>query len=180
MKPANPYIKEANALFDQTAEPQRIFGEFKYAAETWKIERRVILKTECNIHKLSNRFIVTNLHGSADYLYEKVYCARGEMENRIKEQQLCLFADRTSSKSWLANQFRLLLAGVAYTLLEAIRRICLKGTKLAKATCSTIRLRLLKIGAIIIRKIRTVKISLSSAYPWKAFFKLSSRRLDTS
>ena len=88
------------------------------------------MKAECNTHGLKLRHIVTNLSNDRKMLYDKVYCARGEMENRIKEQQLCLFSDRTSSKNWLTNQFRLLLAATAYTLLESIRRIALKKTEL--------------------------------------------------
>ncbi len=177
IKSAQPYIKESNELFDQTEESQRIFGEFKYTAETWKTKRRIILKAECNIHRLNNRFIVTNLVGTPKYLYEKIYCARGEMENRIKEQQLCLFADRTSNNKWFANQFKLCLVAIAYTLLETIRRTALKGTELAKARCSTIRLKLLKIGGIIICNTRRVVVKLSTSYPWQALFKLTAERL---
>ncbi len=175
---AKPFFNKAKNLFIKSGEKQKIIDEFEYAAESWNKKRRVIVKTVHNIYGTNTRFIITNLSGSPRNLYEKVYCARGEMENRIKEQQLYLFSDRTSSKDWLANQFRLLLSGIAYTLLEAIRRICLKGTKIAKATCSTIRLRLLKIGAVIIRKTRTVRILLSSSYPWQALFKTIVRRLN--
>ncbi len=116
------------------------------------------------------RYIVTNLDGDGQELYEKLYCARGDMENRIKEQQLDLFADRTSCHKWWTNQFRLLLSSLAYTLLETIRRIGLKGTEMARAQCGTIRLKLLKIGAVILRNSRRVRFHLSSACPDKALF----------
>ena len=110
-------------------------------------------------------------------LYDRLYCARGEMENRIKEQQLDLFADRTSCHGWWANQFRLLLSSLAYTLIEAIRRVALRGTELARAQCGTIRLKLLRIGAIVIRNTRRVRLLLSSAHPNQALFFLVAARL---
>jgi hypothetical protein len=177
MNHAQKYVDNSNRLFKETGENRRIFGDFVYAAETWKKPRRVIVKAERNIHKSNTRFIVTNLYGYVKRLYEKIYCARGKMENRIKEQQLCLFADRTSSHKWLANQFRLLLSAMAYTLLEAMRRTALKGTEIAKAQCSTIRMRLLKIGAVITHNTRSVKVLLSSTYPWQALFKIVANRL---
>ncbi len=178
IRQSSKYIHKASVLFDKTGEKQRVFGKFEYAARTWKKKRQVIIKTDRTIHGKNSRFIVTNLPGEAQWLYEKVYCARGEMENRIKEQQLCLFADRTSSSKWLTNQFRLLLSAMAYTLIEAIRNIALKGTDLAKAQCSTIRLKLLKIGAIIVRNTRRVIVSMSSTYPWQALFKKVAKRLS--
>jgi len=110
-------------------------------------------------------------------LYDSIYCARGEMENRIKEQQLGLFADRTSAHEWWANQFRLSLSGLAYMLLEAIRRIGLKGTKFARAQATTIRLKLLKIGAVILRNTRRIRFLLSSAYPYQSLFARVAARL---
>ena len=124
------------------------------------------------------RYIVTNLKGDAQELYEKLYCARGDMENRIKEQQLDLFADRTSCHGWWANQFRLLLSSMAYTLLETIRRIALKGTEMARAQAGTIRLKLLKIGAVITRNSRRVRFLLSSACPHQELFARAAARLD--
>ena len=123
------------------------------------------------------RYIVTNLEGEAQDLYDKVYCQRGDMENRIKEQQLDLFADRTSCHKWWANQFRLLLSSLAYVLLETIRRVALKGTAMARAQCGTIRLKLLKIGAVILRNTRRVRFHLGSACPDKALFMLAAARL---
>ncbi len=106
-----------------------------------------------------------------------MYCVRGEAENRIKEQQMCLFADRTSCMNWLANQFRLLLSSLAYVLMEAMRSVGLSGTQLANARCDTIRLKLLKIGAVMIRNTRQIRFLLSSAYPYQHLFALVSRRL---
>ncbi len=113
------------------------------------------------------RYIVTNLAGKPEDLYDKNYCARGDMENRIKEQQLELFADRTSCHKWWANQLRLILSSLAYTLVEYIHDKFLQGTELAKALVGTVRLKLFKIGAIIIRNTRSIKFLLSSSYPYQ-------------
>jgi hypothetical protein len=123
------------------------------------------------------RYVVTNLDGGAQALYEELYCARGEMENRIKEQQLDLFADRTSCQRWWPHQFRLLLSSLAYTLLEAIRRLALKGTELARAYVGTLRLQLLKIGAVIIQNSRRIRFLLSSHYPHQPLFFLVAAKL---
>ena len=123
------------------------------------------------------RYVVTNLKGEGKTLYDKLYCARGEMENRIKEQQLDLFADRTSCHRWWPNQFRLLLSSLAYMLLEAIRRLTLQGTELANAYVGTLRLKLLKVGAIILRNTRRIRFLLSSAYPHQRLFFLVAARL---
>jgi len=171
------WIEQAEADFERTGRKQRLFGEFAYAAHSWKQERRMIAKAEHTLQGANPRYIVTNLPGKAQTLYEKVFCARGEMENRIKEQQLYLFADRTSCMNWLPNQLRLLLASLAYCLLEAIRSLALKNTELARARCDTIRLRLLKIGAVIIRNTRRVKFWLSSSYPLQSLFMEVSKRL---
>lgn len=168
---------EASLICEQTKENQRLFGEFHYAAESWKHKKRIIVKAEHTLLGANPRFIVTNLEGDPQKLYEEIYCARGEMENRIKEQQLDLFADRTSCSDWWANNFRLLLSGCAYILMSAIRRLVLKGTALAKAQCGTIRLKLLKIGAIIIRNTRRIKFLLSSSYPYQDLFYKIYRKL---
>ncbi len=118
-----------------------------------------------------------NQSGRRQSLYETVYCARGEMENRIKEQQLDLFADRTSCSLRWPNQFRLLLSTQAYTLIQAIRRITLTNTELAQATCATIRLKLFKIGAVIIRNTRRIRLLLSSQYPFQSLFQSVYQRL---
>jgi hypothetical protein len=155
------------------------FGSTWYAAGTWKRKRRVIVKAEHTARGPNPRYVVTNLSADAQWLYDKLYCARGEAENRIKEQQMCLFADRTSCMNWLPNQFRLLLSSLAYTLMEAIRSQALKGTQLARARCDTIRVKLFKIGAVMIRNTRQIRFLLSSAYPYQDLFTLVSRRLAT-
>ena len=177
---AEPWLLEAAVGFLCSQEKQRLFGDFLYAANSWKYKRRVIVKAEHSALGENPRYIVTNLPDDPQQLYEEIYCARGESENRIKEQQLCLFADRTSCMNWLPNQLRLFLSSIAYTLLEALRSSALKGTQLAKARCDTIRLRLLKIGAVIIRNTRRVRFLLSSSYPMQHLFFKVSKRLATA
>ncbi len=167
----------AQLRYEARGKKQRLFGEFRYAAHSWDRERRVIAKAEHSVRGSNPRFVVTNLDGGSERLYDTLYCARGEMENRIKEQQMDLFADRTSCHGWWANQFRLLLSGLAYSLMESIRRLALKGTELARARCSTIRLKLLRIGAIVIRNTRRVRLLLSSAHPHQQLFMLVATRL---
>ena len=157
---------------------QREFYQFNYAADSWKAPRRVIAKLEVTEYGRNPRFIVTNLQGDKQALYDDVYCARGEMENRIKEQQLGLFADRTSAHEWWANQFRLLLSSLAYVLMEAVRRIGLKGTELARAQMTTIRTKLLKIGAIILSNTRRIRFLMSSSYPYQELFFMVAARLQ--
>ena len=170
-------IETAAEVAESLGEKVRFFESIRYGAASWKHQRRVIAKIEHTLKGSNPRFIVTNLRGGSQRLYDTLYCARGEMENRIKEQQLGLFADRTSAHAWWANQFRLLLSGLAYMLLEAIRRTALKGTRLARAQATTIRLRLLKIGAVILRNTRRIRFLLSSAYPDKALFVQVAHRL---
>ena len=158
-------------------EKQRLFSEVRYAAQTWDTPRRVIVKAEHSARGSNPRFVVTHLTGNAQRIYDRLYCARGEMENRIKEQQLGLFADRTSCHTWWANQFRLLLSSLAYTLLETIRRVALHGTARARAQCGTLRLKLLRIGAIVLRNTRRIRLLLSSAYPNRELFCLVAARL---
>jgi hypothetical protein len=167
---AQPWMEQAGQVFTQTQEKQRLFGQAQYAAGTWDKERRVILKAEHTAKGSNPRFLVTNLEGEAQQLYDEVYCARGEMENRIKEQQLGLFADRTSCHDWWANQFRLLLSSFAYGLLERLRALCLAGTELARAQAGTIRLKLLKIGAVVLRNTRRIQLLLSSGHPYQELF----------
>ena len=126
-------MEDAKRLFDRTKTKQRLFSTVYYGAKTWDRKRRVIVKAEHTEKGPNPRFVVTNVPGDADFLYDKIYCQRGEMENRIKEQQLGLFADRTSCKRFLANQFRVLLSAAAYVLMERLRRIGLAGTEMAKA-----------------------------------------------
>ncbi len=166
----------ARQRFDATGRKQRLFGNLRYGAHTWDKPRRVIARIEHEARGANPRYVVTNLPGNAKKLYERIYCARGEMENRIKEQQM-LFADRTSAHRWWPNQFRLLLSALAYTLLEAIRRLGLKGTRLARAQVNTIRLKLIKIGAVIVRNTRRVRFRLASACPYQDLFRLVAQRL---
>jgi hypothetical protein len=173
---AAPWIQDAAAGFAKTREKQRRFGEFRYAARTWRTERRVITRVEHDQRGSNPRYVVTNLAGESRALYEDLYCARGEMENRIKEQ-FELFADRTSCHQWWPNQFRLLLASLAYTLITAIRRLGLAGSELARAQADTIRRKLLKIGAVIRRNTRQIRFHLSSACPDKHLFMIVAQRL---
>lgn len=174
---AAPAMALAEAGFAESGVRQRRFAELGYGARGWDRERRVIARIEHGPRGANPRFVVTNLAGGGQALYEGLYCARGEMENRIKEQQLQLFADRTSCHRWWPNQFRLLLAGLAYTLLNAIRRCGLRGTGMARAQCATIRLKLLKIGAVIVRNTRRARFRLSSACPEQDLFRLVAARL---
>ena len=174
---AEPHMAAAKARFETEGSKQRCFAELSYAANSWNKERRVIARLEHTARGANPRFVVTNLEGDGQQLYDRLYCARGEMENRIKEQQLHLFADRTSCHRWWPNQFRLLLASLAYVLMAAIRRIGLTGTEQARAQCITIRLKLLKIGAVIIRNTRRVRFMLSSACPDQDLFRLVAARL---
>jgi hypothetical protein len=165
---------QAEEGYRQTQSPTRVFTEFSYSTkDSWSCERRVIAKAE-HLDKGSNpRFVVTSLSAEqapARPLYELVYCGRGEMENRIKEQQLDLFADRTSTAKMWSNQLRLYFSSIAYVLLKTLRRIGLAGTDLEKAQCGTIRLKLLKIGAQVRVTVRKVWVSLSGAYPYAALF----------
>jgi hypothetical protein len=170
-------ISRAQRQFLQTGQPQRIFGSFAYSASTWDRRRRVIVKGEHNAQGANPRFIVTNLPGDPQELYEDVYCQRGEMENRIKEQQLDLFADRTSCHRFLANQFRLFLSSAAYVLVQALRRTALAGTELAQAQVGTIRLRLLKVAARVVLSARRVVFHLASSYPYQQLFRVVYERL---
>jgi len=177
---AAPLMETAAEAFAQEQRKQRLFASLRYAAHTWKRQRRVIVKAEHTSKGPNPRFVVTNLPQSSQHVYDTIYCARGEMENRIKEQQLDLFADRTSCHRWWANQWRLLLSALAYTLMEAIRRLALQGTELARAQCGTLRLKLLKIGAVIVRNTRRIRVLLSSAYPYQTLFLHAAAKLNTS
>lgn len=167
-----------------TGQPVRRFKEFFYKTrKSWRRRRRVIAKAEHLSKGANPRFIVTSLKTSAinaRVLYEKVYCARGEMENRIKEQQLDLFADRTSAASLRANQLRLWFAAFAYVLIDALRRIALRHGQFANATCGTIRLKLLKIGARVTTSLRRIKIAMASGCPYQNDFALAHAYLRLS
>jgi hypothetical protein len=165
----------------RTGRPARCFKDFTWSTlDSWSRRRRVVGKAEVTRGDANPRFVVTSLKPAevgARYLYETVYCARGEMENRIKECQLDLFADRTSTATMRANQFRLWLASMAYVLLCAVRRIGLAHTQFAQATCGTIRLKLLKLGALVRVSVRRIKVALASACPYQNEFALAHARL---
>ena len=167
-------LQQAKELYKQTGQAARVYKDFEYQTlKSWRRSRRVVGKAEYLQKGENPRFVVTSLsieQFDAKTLYQEQYCARGDMENRIKEQQLYLFADRTSAATMRANQLRLWFSSVAYTLLNALRRLGLKGTKLAKAQCGTIRLKLLKIGAQIKVTVRKVWVSLSESYPYQQLF----------
>ena len=167
-------LHEAKGRAERTGAPARVFRDFRYATrKSWSRRRRVIGKAEYLADKANPRFVVTSLgteEWPARQLYEQLYCARGEMENRIKEAQLELFADRTSSHTFKANQLRLWLSSFAYVLIEALRRLALRNTALAVATAGSIRLKLIKIGALIRVSVRRVKVAMSSAHPYQAEF----------
>jgi hypothetical protein len=155
----------------RTGKPARRFKDFLWTTrDSWSRRRRVVAKAEHTQGDTNPRFVVTSLKAAeaeARHLYEKIYCARGEMENRIKECQLDLFADRTSAATMRANQLRLWFAAMAYVLLTALRRIGLKHTQFAHATCGSIRLKLLKIGALVRISVRRIKFAMASAHPWQ-------------
>ncbi len=155
----------------------RLIGEFDYAARTWDRQRRVIARLEHDARGANPRFVVTSLQGDAVALYEQLYCARGEAENRIKEAQIDLFGRRASCHKFAANQLRLLLAALAYTLMINLRRLALKGTELERACTATIRTKLLKIGAAIIRNTRRVRVLLASQHPLKHAFLTAAQAL---
>jgi hypothetical protein len=174
-------LAEAETKSKQSGKPERIFKDLRYQTrKSWSCERRVVAKAEHLPKGKNPRFIVTSLSCEAfdaKELYEKIYCARGEMENRIKECQLDLFADRTSAASLKANQLRLWLASLAYVLITALRRLALAETELAQATTGTIRLKLLKLGALVSVSVRRVKIAIASACPLKEVFATAHTRL---
>jgi Transposase DDE domain group 1 len=166
-------MRRAKLKAKGTGRAARVYVEFRYRThKSWSRARRVIAKAEQIEGKENPRYVVTSLAVSAYRprpLYEDLYCARGEMENRIKEQML-LFADRMSAETMRANQLRLYLTAAAYVLVEALRRLALKGTEMAQAQVNTIRLRLLKIGARVRWTARRVSVSMASAYPWQSLF----------
>jgi len=183
-KQIEPEMAQAQKQYEQTQAPARVFTEFSYATQdTWSRSRRVIAKAEHIAKGANPRFVVTSLSQpqmAARELYEKGYCARGECpENRIKEQQLDLFADRTSTGKMWSNQLRLYFSSIAYVLLQTLRRLALAGTELEKAQCGTIRLKLLKIGAQVRVTVRKIWVSLAGGYPHAALFARVVAILDT-
>lgn len=169
-----PEMEQARRRHEATGEAARVFKDFCYQTlKSWSCERRVIGKAEYLSKGENPRFIVTSItdtNWTDRVLYEEFYCARGEMENRIKEQQLGLFADRTSTHEMLSNQLRLYFSSFAYVLMQTLRRLGLKGTPWAKAQATTLRLKLLKIGALLRISVRKVWISFSESYPYDGIF----------
>jgi len=174
-------LSQAAAEACPTGKPARRYKDFRYATlDSWSRQRRVVAKAEWTGGEANPRFIVTSLSQAETegrFLYEKVYCARGDMENRIKECQGDLFADRTSAATMRANQLRLWLASMAYVLLCAVRRIGLAHTQFAEATCGTIRLKLLKIGALVTVSARRIRFAMASACPYAQEWRLAVARL---
>ena len=184
---AGSLIEQAKAEFESTGQKQRKFMWLHYAAGTWNRKRLVIAKAEHSIRGENPRYVVTNLFDNIDaetcplespqHVYDQIYCARGEMENRIKEQQLCLFSDRTSCSSFLANQLRLLMSTFAYVLVDGIRRLALAGTEWSNIRADTIRLRLIKIAARVRLTARRVVFHLASGCPFQSMFNRAMERL---
>ena len=166
----------------RTGQPVRRFKDFTYRTlKSWSRRRRIVGKAEFLDKGANPRFVVTSLSKKTldgRQLYEQLYCARGEMENRIKEQQLYLFADRTSSHTMHANQLRLWFSSIAYSLLSELRRRALRGTDLETAQCDTIRLKLLKIGAQVRISVRRISVRLASSYPYQQTFLLAYANLS--
>jgi hypothetical protein len=179
-----PQLAQAAVAYQCSGQPARVFTEFSHETTTgsWSRARRVIAKAEHIAGKENPRYVVTSLAQAdwpADKLYEQLYCARGDMENRIKEQ-FQLFADRVSTETMRANQLRVYLAAMAYTLMAALRRLGLQGTDLARAEAATIRTRLLKIGANIRVSVRCVVLSMAAGYPWAGLFEQAHAALTAA
>ena len=177
-------LEQARGESSLTGRPARRFKDFLWTTrKSWNCRRRVVAKAEWTQGEANPRFVVTSLNPeawSAQSLYEDLYCARGEMENRIKECQLDLFADRTSAATMRANQLRLWFASMAYVLICALRRIGLANTRLARASCATIRLRLFKIGALVSISVRRIKLAMNSACPFQREWALTYARLSAA
>ena len=177
-------LDAARAEHGDTGKPARRFADFQWTTlDSWSRRRRVVAKAE-HLDKGDNpRFVVTSLDAAdidAKKLYQELYCQRGEMENRIKECQLDLFADRTSARSMRANQLRLWFASFAYVLIDSLRRLGLRHSRLQDATCGSIRLKLLKLAARVTISVRRIKISIASAHPWQNEFAQAHHRLSTA
>jgi Transposase DDE domain group 1 len=167
-------MKEA---FEQTGTKQREVGEFQYAAVSWPHERRVITRLEFGQQGNNPRYVVTNLKGEPEHLYDTLYCQRGEAENRIKEAQVGLFATRTSCHYLQSNQLRVLLSALGYVLIERLRTLALQGTQLAAAQVDTLRVKLLKVAAVVTRNTRRIRLYLASNWPSADIFAQAMRTL---
>jgi hypothetical protein len=175
---AKPFMHAAERQYRRTQRKVRRFHELRYAAKTWDRPRRVIVKAERLPQGPNTRFVLTNLRARPGRIYDGRYTPRGDMENRIKEQQLALFADRTSTHEMRSNQLRLYFSSFAYVLMQTLRRLGLSGTSMAKAQCDTIRLKLFKIGAHIRFSVRRVRIAFSDSYPYADVFRQIMQRLQ--
>jgi hypothetical protein len=183
-------LAAAAELGRQTGKPARRFQDFTWQTrDSWSLPRRVVAKAEWlpeatpGTGEANPRFVVTSLsreEHEARHLYEKLYCARGDMENRIKECQLDLYADRTSAQTMRANQLRLWFASMAYVLICALRRIGLAHTQFARASCGTIRLKLLKIGALVRASVRRIKLAMPTAFPYQAEYRAAHAALSAA
>ena len=175
-------MAEAEQHYEATQQAARVFKDFRYRTlKSWSCERRVIAKADHLAKGPNPRFVVTSLSSEKwpmRALYEELYCARGDMENRIKEQQLALFADRTSTRAICSNQLRLYFSSFAYVLIQTLRRLGLNGTAMARAQCDTIRLKLFKIGAHIRFSVRRVRVAFSESYPYASLFEQILQRLQ--
>ena len=165
-------LYETRIMVELTGETTRRYDALRYAARSWSRTRRVVARVEHSPKGPNPRFVVSNIAALSERaLYEDLYCARGDMENRIKEQQLDLFADRTSAATMRANQLRLLLHSFAYVMMQTLRRVGLAGTRLAKAQCGTIRNKLFKVGVRVCISVRRIRLSFSEAWPRAALFR---------
>lgn len=172
----NRLVNQAKIKFQNSGEKQQLFTNFLYSAKSWNKQRRIIGKAEYNRLGDNKRFVVTTLSESADIIYKNIYCPRGNMENKIKEQ-FELFSYRTSCHRWWSNQLRMLLSGLAYILIENLRSTFLKGTEFFKSQISTIRIKLFKLGAIIYKNTRRIIFQISSSYPYQNIFQNLTNKL---
>jgi hypothetical protein len=166
--------------YARTGQKQRWVSHFNYAAASWSRQRRVVTRLEWGSQGCNPRFVVTNLDHPPEQIYDDIYCQRGEAENRIKEAQIGLFATRTSCHYFAANQLRVLLAALAYVLIERMRAIALQGTELATAQIDTLRIRLLKLAAVVTRNSRRIRLYFASNWPSAAIFAKAMRTLNTT
>jgi hypothetical protein len=163
--------------YDASGVKQRWISEFTYAANSWARQRRVITRLEWGSQGGNPRFIVTNMAEPPEQMYDRIYCQRGEAENRIKEAQVGLFATRTSCHHFAANQLRVLLAALAYVLIERMRALALQGTELASAQIDTLRIRLLKLAAVVTRNTRRIRLYFASNWPSAPIYAQAMRAL---
>ena len=174
---AKPLVEQAKQQYEEEQTKQRLFTDFIYSANSWKQARRVIAKAEHHDNGTNLRFIVTNMKQTAQGLYDDGYCPRGDMENGIKQLKLDMFSDRNSCSDFLANQFRLLLSSIAYILVSELQRTHLSETQFKKSYSRTIRLKLFKIGAVILKNTRRIQVLLSSACPYQKEFLTAAHSL---